>query len=376
MSSKLDWLTKEEEEFEPTFKLPEGGSFTGEKVGEWHLGALYRIMVTKDIDLESLKITYDGRQEFPNGNYVNYYWLPDNRAQADDAAKQTGGKYGAQFMWHWMMKTNTFLNYRGKDKSVTEQFGEKIEFDIPLVGWGSDKHPLFQLIMLPSLVQALASKQGLIEKPIYDYKNLPPYRKEDAVEITPELQEHYLNADTGMLVKARQELWAVLGEENPKTYTIDTGTKFSIVSKNLRRLVSVVYRPNVELWLKVAEVFDPRVSAKTNDGKQLRAYITTGFYWDEAEAKKEAGVEDVDDGLPPLPEIWRSFKKSDFVNQMKDFLTENKFVGAHPKMKGKSLISLDIPTISKQLESLDLEPMGATLEEILPWLEHVIPVPY
>lgn len=371
MSSKLDWLTKEEE-FEPTFKLPEGSSFTGGKVGEWHLGALYKIMVTKDIDLESLKITYDGRQEYPNGNYVNYYWLPDNRAQADDAAKQTGGKYGAQFVWHWMMPTNTFINYRGKDKSVTEQFGEKIEFDIPLVGWGSDKHPLFQLIMLPSLVQALALKQGMIDKPVYDYNNLPPYRKEDAIVITADLEAHYLNAETGMLVKARQELWAALDEENPKTYTIDTGTKFSIVSKNLRRLVSVVYRPNVELWLKVVEVFDPRVSAKTNDGKQLRAYVTTGFYWDEAEAKKEAGVEDADDGLPALPEIWRGSKKSDFQGQLVDFLTEHKYGGVHPKMKGKSLIRLDAETIVRELESMDLEALGATLEEVKPWLDVVL----
>lgn len=376
MSSKLDWLTKEEEEFEPTFKLPEGGGFNTGQIGEWHLGALYKIMADKSVNMDTLGITYDGRQEFPNGNNVNYYWLPDNRASADDAAKQTGSQYGAQFVWHWMMPTNTFLNFGAKEKKASDVFGEKIEFDVPLVGWGSAKHPLFQLIMLPSLVQAIALKQGLIEKTVYDYVNLPPDKKEDAVEITTELEAHYLNAETGVLVNARQELWSALGEENPKTYTIDTGTKFSVVSKNLRRLVSVVYRPNVELWLKVARILDPRATAKTNDGKQLRAHVCLDFYWDEAEAKAASGINEVDDGLPPLPEIWRSFKKSDFVNQMKDFLTENKFVGAHPKMKGKSLISLDIPTISKQLESLDLEPMGATLEEILPWLEHVIPVPY
>lgn len=363
MATKLDWLMEEPEavKFEPTFKLPEGGGFQGGQIGEWHLGALYKLMIAKEIDLAALDITPDGSQAIPNANNVNYYWLPDRKADADAAAKQVGLKFGASFVWHWMMPTNTFLNFGAKDKSVSEIFGEKIEFDISIVGWGSNKHAALQLIMLPSLVQAVALKRKWIDKPVFDYNELPSDAKS---EITPEIEKYYLDPTEGKLVLARQALWKALGEDNWQAYTLDDTGKFGIKAPKLRQIAQLMYRPNVEAWMKVSRILDPRAEAHTAqlDGtkKPWRTYVVLDFFWDEDEARAASGTEIVDDGLPALPEVWKGSPKADFQEQLTDFLIENK------------LNKLARPLLLKKLETIDLEATGATLEEILPWLDVVL----
>lgn len=379
MTTNLDWLTAplEEEEFEPTFDLPEGGgSFKVGQVGEWNLGALYTYLF-QAVDLDKLGIEYDGKRSSPNSDWVNYYWLPDNREKAIEAKEQTQQKWDPQMVWQFTMPTNTMLGFNSKDKTIQEVFGEKIQFDIPLVGWGSEKRYAFQLIMLPSVVQAMALNMKWIDSPVYDYNDLPMDKGKDKstgedrnVEITPDLEKYYLGEE-GTLLLARKELWKALGEENHESYTLAKGKKFAATSPKLSRILQVVYKPNVSAWMRIARCLEPRVAAKKND-YQNRVHVCLDFFMSEEEARQSVGDASVNDGLPPIPKLWGNSPKSDFVEQFKDFLTEQKYVGSHPKMKGKNLISLDVDTLTKQLEGRDLEATGAEYEELLPWLPIVL----
>lgn len=382
MTTNLDWLTaplEEKEEFEPAFDLPEGGgAFKTGQTGEWHLGALYTYLL-QGTDLDQLGIEYDGKRSNPNSDWESYYWLPDNREKAIEAKEQINQKYDPSMVWQFTMPTNTMLGFNSKDKTAQEVFGEKIQFDIPLVGWGSEKRFEFQLIMLPSVVQAMALQQKWITDVIYDYNDLPMDKGKDKstgedknVVITPELEKYYFGEE-GRLILARKELWKALGEETHESYTLAKGKKFAASGPKLTRILQVVYRPNVSAWMTIARCLDPRMEAKNkNTQKQLRTHVCLDFFMSEEEARKSVGDTSVNDGLPSIPKLWGNSPKADFVEQLKDFLTEQKYVGSHPKMKGKSLISLDVETLTKQLEGRDLEATGAEYGELLPWLPIVL----
>lgn len=386
MTTNLDWLTaplEEKEEFEPTFSLPEGGgNFRVGQTGEWHLGALYTYLL-QGTNLDQLGIEYDGKRSNPNSDWESYYWLPDNREKAIEAKEQINQKYDPSMVWQFTMPTASMLGWNKTDSTPQQTLGEKIQFDIPLVGWGSEKRFEFQLIMLPSIVQAMALQQKWITDVIYDYNDLPMDKGKDKqtgedknVQITPELEKYYFG-DEGKLLLARKELWKALGEESHESYTLAKGKKFCAMSPKLSRILQIVYKPNVSAWMRVARCLDPRVAAKKND-YQNRAHVCLDFFMSEEEARKSVGDTSVNDGLPSIPKLWGNLPKADFQEQLTSFLTTKKYQGTHPKMKGKALITLDQETILKQMESMeDLSELGLDeienpLSQVEPWLPIIL----
>ena len=220
--SNLDWLySAEEPDYEATdVQLSEGGTYTNDQVGLWKFGTVWKLQTELDVNLKELGHAFDGSSVKPYGNL--YYWTNANYEVAKAVGKAINSRFGPQHVWHFDMKSADFLNFKGKDKTAAEVFGDVIDFDIKLSSVAADSRATFQLMMLPSIIQELALLTGKLKTKIYDYSKLPNNQDDLMGDAAAKLerQMHYIgNNDTWLdseLGKARTQIWAA-----PQRYLVE-----------------------------------------------------------------------------------------------------------------------------------------------------------
>lgn len=379
----LDWMWEEDKTPEDQkIKLSEGGEFVPGYTGLWNVAVVWRVWDGSGLVLSEMGIKPDGAQSFTSGSF--YYFRNENYEMATNLCKELGLKFGPKQCWRWEMPITEWIGAPG---DALEKFGELINQEVPVGGYGGKDKNDFHMIALPSVVQALAVAAGMIPAPIYDYRKL-------LVTDTDSLNDDYQHRMIGgqddweqsELWKARTAIWAALGEPNPKAYTVDQGNKkFDTESDKLKAALRVLYRPHTQVYARVMRVHHPSVEANNKDGNRLRVMAVTAVWKTKEEAEAAEGVE-ADDTVaapaaapttttakvapkassngtgPKVPPRWSGSSETDWIEWLRDFLSEKKLLG-----KPEPVVMAALQGIAEELDGSYL----TTPEEIKPWLKRV-----
>lgn len=272
-------------------EMPESGEFTNSFTGPWASGLVYRTWVEDGINLDTLRLPYDARQVLAAGSGAFYFWhnTREGFQKATAACEELGKKYGPNLTWRWEMPMAEILGWTS-EKNPVETFGEtrSAEVDIAPLTSKRNRHK-YQMIVLPSALQALAIGEGLLQEPIYDYAGeLSKLRSklEAGVSLHDDMErligneKEFANSE---LWKARVRLWKVFGEESPQTYTVGQG-KHDVTSELMKQAMGIVYHPQ-KFWASLVEAPDPHVDAVTKSGKHTNVFIVHELF-----ASREAAV--------------------------------------------------------------------------------------
>lgn len=354
-----------------TVKLPEGNIGIQGMVGPWSCSICFRFWHDQSIvkeDLAASNGNYLGNKSFPSGAF--YYFKSYDAANS--VAKLVGKQFGPNTVWRWEIPTTDIVNI---DEEMRSKFGEVLTYEVDVVSLLSKKnrHPL-HMVTLPSAVQAVALLGKLIQQPIFDYESL---------RIDPKSIDHAYQMETigndaiyenTVLWQARKDLWAALGETDPKKYTVAQGGKFDTLSIALGRCLNIIYRPTT-IWARLVNVPDPRVDATSNkedeegNKKHLTLPVVAQMWKDKAECLSELDIAPKTtaptsnanghtNGLV-IPAMWVDYP-ADWKNTVREILAT---YAGKPK-----------PVIQKALEGRQDELLtnyGASPADFLAWAEHV-----
>lgn len=352
-------------------KLPEGNTGIQGMAGPWSCLICFRFWHDQPIvkeDLTAANGSYLGNKSFPSGAF--YYFKTYDAANA--ISQLIGKQYGPNTVWRWEIPTAEIVNI---DDTMRAKFGEVLTYEVDVVSLLSKKnrHAL-HMVTLPSAVQAVAMLAGLIKQPIFDYETL----RVDPKIIDNNYQMETIGNDAiyedTVLWRARKDIWAALGENEPKKYTVAQGGKFDTLSVTLGRCLNIVYRPTT-VWARLVNVPDPRQDATSNnlddDGnkKHLTLPVVAQMWKDKAACladlditpKAATPVNGADGHINGLtiPAMWAGYP-ADWKNTVREILSA---YAGKPK-----------PMIQKALEGRQDELLtnyGASPADFLAWSEHV-----
>lgn len=365
-TSGLDFLWKDLQE--PTIRLPEGGGVYG-LAGQWSCSVVFRFY--SDQKLEDYEQTYDGKRATDNGAF--YYFR--SYEQAERAGKVVGEKYPPNTVWRWEIPTANIVNLM--DEETRSKFGDVMTQEASVVTLMSKKqrHEL-HMLLLPSAVQSLAMVAGWIDHQIFDYESL----RVDPEMVDDDYQARVIGTgesgyERSELWQARAKIWAALGEDNPKLYTVNQG-KNDTQCERLRWCLNIIYQPT-QVWARLVSVPDPRVDAMTKTEKRLQIPIVAQMWRDKASMMKDLDLEDkvrVDintgqavstngtssngassNGLH-VPTAWAGYT-DDWKNYVREVIKP--FTG-----KPQPVIIAELRKMDKTLQ----ENYSATAEEFIAWL--------
>lgn len=368
----LDWMWENEQiPDEQKVKLSEGGDFVPGYTGQWNSAMVWRIWDGSGLDVKEMGITPDGAQSYTSGSF--YIFRNENYEEAMKLCKALGLKYGPKQVWRWEMAVGEWIGAPG---DALEKYGELITQEVGVGGYGGKDLNAFHMIALPSIVQSLAIAAGMIPEQIYDYKTLL-VANEDV--LTDDYHHKMLGGkddwEQSELWQARVKIWAALGEENARAYTIDQGNKkHDITSDKLKAAIRILYRPRTQLYARVLRVQHPNVEENNKEGKRLRVMAVTGVWKTKEEAEAAEGVDTEETAVaaptetkaasngtgPKVPARWSGSSESDWTEWLRDFLKENKLEG-----KPEPVIMAALNGMADKLDSDFL----ATPAEIKPWLK-------
>lgn len=368
-SDFLSFLWNESTPIEPV-KLPEGNTGIQGMAGPWTCQITYRFWHDQSIvkeDLAAANGNYLGNKSFPSGAF--YYFKTYDAGNT--VAKLIGKQFGPNTVWRWEIPTAEIVNI---DDDMRAKFGEVLTYEVDIVSLLSKKnrHAL-HMVTLPSAIQALAMLAGFINKPIFDYESL----RVDPKVIDYNYQMETIGNDAiyedTVLWRARKDLWAALGENDPKKYTVAQGGKFDTLSVALSRCLNIIYRQTT-VWARLINVPDPRQDATSNkedeDGnkKHLTLPVVAQVWKDKADCLTDLDItpkntatvttNGVTNGLT-IPAMWADYP-ADWKNTVREIL--NGYAGK-PK-----------PMIQKALEGRQDELLtnyGASPADFLAWADHV-----
>lgn len=365
----LSFLWNDNTPVEP-IKLPESGGIQG-MAGLWSCSVIYRIWHDQTIvkeDLETANGAYLGNKSFPTGAF--YYFKTYDAGNA--IAKLVGKQFGPNTVWRWEIPTANIVNI---DDEMRAKFGEVLTYEVNVTSLLSKKnrHEL-HMVTLPSAIQAVALLGGFIKQIIFDYETL---------RIDPKSIDYNFQMDTigndaiyedTVLWRARKDIWAALGENDPKKYTVAQGGKFDTLSATLGRCLNIVYRPTT-VWARIVNVPDPRMEATSNNTddegnkKHLSLPVIAQMWKDKAacladlditpKATATASTANGQTNGLTIPSMWADYP-TDWKTTVREILSA---YAGKPK-----------PVIQKELESRQTELLtnyGASPTDFLAWAEHV-----
>lgn len=323
-------------------RMPESAILTNDFSGKWTCSLMYRKWVEEGIDLDNLRLPYASRHTLTAGSGAFYYWKnsQEGYAEAERACQEIGSKYGPNLSWRWEMPMNTILGWQS-EKDPVETFGEFRGNDVDIIPMSNRKNRhRYQMIVLPSALQAMAVAEGYLAAPIYDYAaSLSALR--DKIDAGHDLSDDMVRLigsekeyASSELWKVRVALWKALNEENALAYTVGQG-RYDFESKTMLDLMRVVYKKTT-IWATVSEVPDPHIESVTKAGKHLNIFCISQVYTSREEAVEKRGAEyqgntDVEVDVP-LPERWKAI---DGVNA-EDWLVSVREIVSKYDLRGKN----------------------------------------
>lgn len=301
------------------------GDFVRGFVAPWQVKTAFRFWTTADTS----EARCDWKKVVSSGSFMYY----NNPTIANEDAKAMGADYGARAVWIWSTPIASIINLETERKTkLITSFGDMMTMEVDVSTLRQKNAHQFQMLALPSAVQAFAIGDGSIASKIFDFSSLSDLKSE---QITPEFQHTMIGngkPDGSVLWNARTTLWKMLGEEDAATYTVRQGkmqdTTAPLLADYLRLLM---YTPPTEIWAQLVNVLDPNAEAVRKKGgvvvvddegkaKHNYAFIVDGIFGNEAEAREALNLPSSTDGsLVPPPAAWR-----DDVNAWKGYVVEIK----------------------------------------------------
>ena len=255
----------------------------------------------------------------------------------------------------------------GGDEDVVEKFGAQISFDVDITGLLSTRRTEFHLLFLPSLVQSLAVLGGFIEEPVYNYDNLifdaESVTPEYCVRMVGEIEGKDTKYEDGELWQARTEIWAALGEENPKAWTADKDPKTDTSSAKMAVPLALFSKPGIAMWLRSSRIAWPRMpndKEKANDQFPFGMNVISQIWATKEDAMKDLDVDSEAGGHPDIPAEWAGTPVGDFRAWCVKYIKDN--YDGDSKAKVIAAIKKN-----KALESS----LALTADELVPWIEYV-----
>ena len=252
-----------------TVDTPTDGTFTPfGMVSLWNAAMMYTLFSQSPLPDE---FKNKGIVAAPRGS--GYWFYSADKEAMEELRQALGLEYEANLVWHFETRSADVLNFTDETR---QKFGEVISYDVSVKSLFSTKRRHeYQLIALPAAVAAYADWVGyenagfdlselLDQNTIYDdpfhFRMIgnPDHKNGDA--------EHYENS---VLWQRRVQLWASLGEENPKAYKlIGAGTRFDATSEKFSECSGIAnYEWDSPQWMKIVTVNDPRMDATYNENR-------------------------------------------------------------------------------------------------------------
>jgi hypothetical protein len=261
-----------------------GNSTTG-FVSEWSAAPMHRFYT--DIDLSAFALPKGSYVRRTTNNGAFYYFT--SYGTALEASRLVNRKFPPDNIWRWETPVSQILNLSDE---VRARFGDvmSMEAQMTVMTHRKQRHE-FNMLLLPSAVQALALLAGHLAEPIFDYTSL---RVDDAA-IDAAYQHRVIgDGETyagSELWQARTRLWSALGEADPiKSFN---GSSIDTTAPRLAECLGIVIS-QVQTWAQLTSVPDPRVDAVTKDGKRLTLPVVLGIW-----PNKNAAIAAL--GLDPKP---------------------------------------------------------------------------
>lgn len=278
------------------------------RIAKWTVQRLYRVWGDNPMTPETFGFQpADAWNTFDKGSF--FFWYPTRKDDADAAAKNLGAsqkRTHADEVLILEAKISNLLN-GSNDKDINTSVGvgawPGVNGKAPKKMWYNAG---YQLITLPSMVQAFAVASGMMEA-AYDYANVigvPP---------TEDAQLQFIGTDEapGELIVARKAIWTALGKKLPgdevdyhkytAIVTLDAAGKIVpdlkrktnvIPGSNLWNILRVMvqgYKP-FEMFAKVVPWVDPPTPDVIDSKGQARSVpLVLEAYKTEAEAIKACG---------------------------------------------------------------------------------------
>lgn len=327
----MSWLYEGEEEEEEKVRLPEGAEFTNDTTGFWQCGIMWSIYTDAGIEMDDLEIPYDGRVKLPTDASF-WYWTNNHEEHALEAKKAVGLEFNPNLVWHWRCDTSTIIGWGSTDQSPQDIFGDTIEWDAQATTLNSSKRRhQFHMITLPSMVQALALRQGALKKPVYDYMDFARVMATINDSNAPELLERFVRPhdyQESELWAARADIWSALGEKNPMTYATDPNSRFHVESDTLRAYLLPVYRPT-SWWTTVTRTIDPGPGNKSlSSGNWRNCHIIKEVFRSKEEAMAAANQNGSGSVAEAMPEAWSNSSPNDLKEYIADWATGHGLFGS------------------------------------------------
>ena len=350
--------------------VPTGGDFIRGFAGEWVQAMMWKLYTDITVDLKELEIPYDLKIPTRSGGGVFWYWKQraGNYEHAVEACQAIDWR-APNNVWRWEMPTTTMINYQG-DEDVVEKFGPEISVDVEVTGLLSTRRTELHLLFLPSLVQELGLLAGILDERIFNYDSLIVNPEEVSPEYCVRMVGEVDGKDTkytdGELWQARTEIWAAMGEPNPKAFTVGLDPKTDTTSKNMIVPLSLMKKPGVALWARISRVAAPRMPNEKEKAREKNPFpfgmnVVSQIWMTKEDALEDVGVESEAGGHPDLPSQWGdSVSVGDFRKWVVKYIQDN--------YDGQSKEQVIVAV--KADKTLDAT-LSLTAEELVPWIEYV-----
>ena len=310
------------------------------------------------------------REQFPSGTF-RYYYTDKNAAGI--ACKADTEAYAPQQVWYYSIPIVDVMNI-----DTSNWQSNTMSKSCRMVTLRSKYRHEFHMIALPAIVAALAKVMGL-DVPEFDIKELLVRDVNVTAEMSRELVG-IVATDKGFeapyyeqssLWAQRAAIWKALGEDDPNKYLVDAfDTKgnpheYNTEAPNLKKCLGIYSEDwEIPLYSRLQMVADPRITALSGGGKRLQLPAITEIFATAADAqaavdadrakfaKDEAATvaqaQPAADGKPALPADWVDMGEEKWRVTVLPFTT-----------MPKALLR----------ESYDPDEYGATLEQMMEWVE-------
>lgn len=305
------------------------------------------------------------------GNGYQYFYL--EREPGDLAAQVDPDAYRPRRVWYFQMPVREVINV---DTSNFQS--SHIARSCQVTTLQSKYRHELHMITLPAIVAAIAKDNGY-DVPEYDLSELLVRNAVITDTMTQELigtPPGYQDYEESTLWKRRAELWAALGEPDPKKYLVGATKKTkddgeipheqATQAEKLMACLRIFHIewPEAPLWGRLQMVADPRAGALTSKGNRLTIPAVTEFF-DGPEAAQAAVDEELKDFVrekteaqpqvaeesgdkPGLPEAWEGQEEAFRVEIVMPLMDKPKALAKRGFDEGET---------------------GATFEETWAWVE-------
>jgi len=332
-------------------ELPEGGEFTPSGfIAPWKAAVMSSFLVEGEGPAEA-----DWTRPLGDSGWTACYFFDPKKAEAIYR-----GPYRPSRVWLWRTETSKVLNFYNPETAL--RFGTHISAEARVTALRSRYRHELHMISLPAAVAAVATAAGY-DHPGFDLSCL---MDPDTI-FSDELYTELCGGEEGDLEGAklwrqRAELWAALGEPDPRRYQCkEVERQFSTQAPKLNECLKILNSLWTDtLWGRVIFVPDPRPDAsyESRSGEMKRPNLPclVEVFGDETAARKAAG-KSVKESQPPVPEAWQ-YMEADWKECVRSL---------YEATGG----SKSIPAVAQAIKRLYGAHLGASPAEVIAWFEHL-----